>query len=239
MRFLVNQVINPKTSFKKTYIVMHWKTIVQRKIKLKIRLFATICFFSLITIPAFTQDNWELVKDEDQIKVYMNKKQQNKYLTHVRASSTTNKGSLEDYYSLMKDVDDYMSWMHGIKNIELLEKQKENEFTYYMLSDFPWPAKDRDIVISTKVLYEEDKDLVYTDSKHKNNVIPEKEDIRRIKKMDASWSFEQINPETIKIMYEGKIYSSIVLPDWLKQHVSYIGPFNTIKNIKATIESEK
>lgn len=212
---------------------MHWKTFSQ--IRIIIRLFTTICFFLFITISAFTQDNWELVKNDEQIKVYLNKKQQNKYLTHVRASSKTNKGSLEDYYSLMKDVDNYTSWMHGIKTIKLIEKHNKNEFTYYMISDFPWPAKDRDIVISTKVHYE--KDLVYTDAKKKENVVPEKEGIRRIKKMNASWSFEQINPETIKIMYEGKIYSSIVLPDWLKKHVSYIAPFNSIKNIKEQIES--
>lgn len=215
------------------------KMLSQKQIKLTAQLFGTIFILSFITISGFTQDKWELVKEDKQIKVYLNKKQQNKHLTHVRAFSKTNKGSLEEFYSLMKDVDDYMSWMHGIKKIKLLERQRENEFTYYMLSDFPWPAKDRDIVIKTKVHYEKNKALVYTNSQKKENVIPEKEDIRRIKNMHASWSFEQISPETIKIMYEGKIYSSIVLPDWLKNHVSYIGPFNTIKNIKETVESSR
>lgn len=215
--------------------IMQGKTNAHSNIRLTTHLFAAFFFFSLITNYAFTQDNWELVKDEEQIKVYMNKGRQDKKLTHVRASSETDKGSLRDYYTLMKDVDSYMSWMHGIKNIELLEKQKENEFTYYMLSDFPWPAKDRDIVISTKVYYKKDKGLVYTDSKKKANVIPEKEGIQRVEDMNASWSFEKIGHETIKIIYEGKIHSSIDLPDWLKKHVAYIGPFNTIKNIKEEI----
>ena len=225
------------TSFYKN-MPMHYKKLFQETVKSILRLFIIFFLTSLSAIPAFTQDNWELVKEDEQIKVYLNKKQNNKHLTHVRASSTTNRGSLKDYYALMKNVDNYKSWMHGIKNIELLERENENEFTYYMLSDFPWPAKDRDIVINTKVHYEKNKNLVYTDAENQQNMVPEKEGIQRLKKMSASWSFEQINPETIKIKYEGKIYSSIVLPDWLKKHVSYIGPFNTIKNIKEEIGGE-
>ena len=218
---------------------MLYKKLFQETIKSALRLFIIFFSTSLFAIPAFTQDNWELVKEEEQIKVYLNKNQNNKHLTHVRASSTTNRGSLKDYYALMKNVDNYKSWMHGVKNIELLERQTENEFTYYMLSDLPWPAKDRDIVINTKVHYEKNKNRVYTDAENQQNIVPEKEGVRRLQKMNASWSFEQINPETIKIKYEGRIHSSIVLPDWLKKHVSYIAPFNTIKNIKEEIGREK
>lgn len=218
---------------------IHTKKLFQEMIK-SILSFFTVFFLTLLfAIPASSQDDWELVKKDEQIKVYMNKNHNNKHLTHVRASSTTNRGSLQDYYALMKNVDNYKSWMHGIKNIELLERQNENEFTYYMLSDFPWPAKDRDIVISTKVHYEKNKNLVYTDAENQQNMVPEKDGIQRLQKMNASWSFEQINHETIKIKYEGKIHSSIVLPDWIKKHVSYIGPFNTIKNIKEEIGGEK
>jgi len=214
---------------------MDSKKLYQNTSKSTLRLFAVFFVTSLFATPAFTQDNWELIKEDEQIKVYLNKKQTNKHLTHVRATSTTNRGSLKDYYALMNNIENYKSWMHGVKNIELLERQNENEFTYYMLSDFPWPAKDRDIVISTKVHYEKNNNLVYTDAENQQNIVPEKEGIRRLQKMNASWSFEQINPETIKIKYEGRIHSSIVLPDWLKKHVSYIGPFNTIKNIKEQI----
>ena len=217
---------------------MHSKKLFQETIKSTLSLFVIFLLTSLFAIPVFSQDNWELVKEDEQIKVYMNKKRNNKHLTHVRASSTTTRGSLKDYYALMKNVDNYKSWMHGVKSIELVERQTENEFTYYMLSDFPWPAKDRDIVIKTKVHFERDNNLVYTDSENIENIIPEKDGIRRLQKMNASWSFEQVDPETIKIMYEGKIHSSIVLPDWLKKHVSYIGPFNTIKNIKEEIGGE-
>jgi len=218
---------------------MHSKKLLLKTIKKTIRLSTTFILFISFALPAFTQDNWELVKEDEQIKVYMNKKRNNKHLTHVRASSTTNKGSLKDYYALMKNVENYKSWMHGVKDIELLERQNENEFTYYMLSDFPWPAKDRDIVIGTKVYYEKDNNLVYTDAKNQKNKVAKKDGIQRIQKMNASWSFEQINPETVKIKYEGKIHSSIVLPDWLKKHVSYIAPFNTIKNIKEEIGDKK
>jgi len=135
----------------------------------------------------------------------------------------------------MTDIEGYKNWMHGAEEINLLRKLEENTFNYYMLTDFPWPAKDRDIVIQIEVYRDPDQKLVYTRAKNLPGHIPPKEDYERIQDMSASWEFKEIHPNKIQITYEGKINSGIPLPEWLAKHVYHIAPYNTIKNMKKQI----
>jgi len=192
----------------------------------------------VFTISGYGQDHWKLIKEKSEIKVFTNTKNSDSKLIHIKAISSVN-GSLEDCYNLIKDVDNYKSWMHGAEQISLIERKSPDEFSYYMLTDFPWPANDRDVIIRTKVHFKKKKRVVYTVSRNRKNVIPEKEDIHRVEKMRASWEFKEIDAETIQIIYEGHIHSSIELPDWLEERISYRGPFNTIKNMKKEIQSGK
>ncbi len=185
-----------------------------------------------------SQEKWELVKNDKQIKVYLNKNNKRDRMTHVKANSVTN-ASLDDCYELLKKVDKYITWMHGVEEIKIIQKSSPDKFTFYMLTDFPWPAKDRDVIIKTKVHYKKDKGIVYTDSQHEKDLIQKKEGIKRIQEMKASWKFKEIRPNKIKIMYEGRILSSVALPGWLKKHVAYIGPYNTIQNIKEKLSNDQ
>ena len=208
----------------------------------KIRKIFNILFSGLLILlvtpfNGISQENWELVKDDDQIQVYLNKNTKKERLTHVRASSVI-KASLNDCYELLKKVDKYKTWMHGVEEIKIVKKYSPDKFTYYMLTDFPWPAKDRDVIIKTQIHYNKNKGIVYKVTKNVRNLIQKKEDIKRIKDMNASWKFKEIQPNKIKIIYEGRILSSVKLPNWLKKHVSYIGPFNTIQNIREKINRD-
>jgi len=196
-----------------------------------------ITTFLLTSFYGVSQEKWELVKDDEQIKVYLNKNNKKDRMTHVKAISIT-EGSLNDCYELLKKVNQYQTWMHGVEEVKMVKKYTPDNFTYYMLTDFPWPAKDRDVIIKTKIHFKKDKGVVYTVSQNEKDIIHKKEDIRRIKDMNASWKFKEIEPNKIKIIYEGRILSSVKLPDWLKKHVSYIGPFNTIQNIKEKINGD-
>jgi ribosome-associated toxin RatA of RatAB toxin-antitoxin module len=202
----------------------------------KILLVGTTTFL-LTSFYGVSQEKWELVKDDEQIKVYLNKNNKKDRMTHVKATSIT-EGSLNECFELLRDVNQYKTWMHGVEEVKMVEEYTPDNFTYYMLTDFPWPAKDRDVIIKTKIHFKKDKGVVYTVSQNEKNIIHKKEDIRRIKDMNASWKFKEIEPNKIKIIYEGRILSSVKLPDWLKKHVSYIGPFNTIQNIKERINGD-
>ena len=190
------------------------------------------------TSSSYGQDNWKLIKEKSEIKVFTNTKHNDSKLIHIKAISSVN-GKLKDCYKLINDVDNYTSWMHGVTKISLIERKSPNKFSYYMLTDFPWPADDRDVIIKTKVHFKKKKREVYTVSRNQKNVIPEKEGIHRVEKMRASWKFKEIDTGTIQITYEGRIHSSIELPDWLEERVSYRGPFNTIKNMKKEIQNGK
>ena len=65
-----------------------------------------ITTFLLTSFYGVSQEKWELVKDDEQIKVYLNKNNKKDRMTHVKATSIT-EGSLNEYYELLREVNKY------------------------------------------------------------------------------------------------------------------------------------
>lgn len=194
-------------------------------------------FIILITLcyrySAHAQDDWDLIKNSEGIKVY-SKTSDNNENVEIKAVSSL-KGELKTFHKIMNDVPNYKKWMHAAEETTLLKRKNSSEFTYYMHSDFPWPAKDRDIVIKTVLHYKPENGEVYTVSKSVNGLIGKKDGINRIRDMEASWHFSEEGNEKVKVTYYGKITPSIQLPDWLAKIVYNTGPYNTIKNMREYI----
>lgn len=175
------------------------------------------------------EKNWELIEDTDGIKVYINS--ENDKFVDIKAVTYVY-GDILSFYNMLSDVADYEEWMPGAEKTRIIEREKRSEFIYYMRSDLPWPAKDRDLAIETIVHYKPDEGVVYTRSKDVPGIVDKKEDASRVKDMKASWRFEKMKGDKIKITYRGEIKPNIWLPDWLEEIVYSQGPYRTLKNIK-------
>lgn len=192
----------------------------------------TLCY----SYSAHAQDDWNLIKDSEGIKIYT-KSSDNGEKVEIKAVSSL-KGELKTFHKIMNDVPNYKKWMYAAKEISLLERKNSSEFIYYMHSDFPWPAKDRDVVIKVILHYKPENGVVYTETKSVNGLIEKKDGINRIKDMEASWRFSEEGDEKVKVTYYGKITPSIQLPDWLAKIVYNTGPYNTIKNMREYIKNK-
>jgi ribosome-associated toxin RatA of RatAB toxin-antitoxin module len=177
------------------------------------------------------EKSWELIKDLDAIKVHINTNAEN--LIEIKATSYTN-GEINQYYEMLSNVADYNQWMHGTKTSRIVHQEKDTKFTYYLRTDLPWPAQDRDITIETIIHYQPEQGLVYTSSQAVTGIIEPKKAVSRVKDVKASWRFENVEGQSnnIRITYHGKIKPNIWLPNWLQEIVYSEAPYQTIKNIK-------
>ncbi|MFP3860252.1 MAG: START domain-containing protein [Bacteroidales bacterium] len=181
------------------------------------------------------KDEWKLIKHSDEIKVYIKEESKNSDYVNIRAT-TESEGSLEAFATIMHDVPNYKNWMHSVEETYIVEEESNYHFSYYMLTNFPWPTKDRDVVLNMKFEWLPEEETFITHSKEKEGLVSEKNNIVRIQKVNASYSFTRQRNNNIRIEYKGKINPGVQLPDWIMEKVYHIAPYNTLKNLRQIVQ---
>jgi len=110
-----------------------------------ILLYLGLVFFAGVAHAA----EWELVKDADNIKVF----------TAVIAGSdykafrgeTIIKAELNQLMAVLDDTANFVQWMYNCKAPKLLYKASLLDRYQYLQNDFPWPAKDREMILRNEI----------------------------------------------------------------------------------------
>ena len=190
-----------------------------------------------MSFSAQAADNWELIKKDQGIRVY-SKSGISGELIEIKAISHIN-SALKPFVALMNDVENFKNWMHATQEAKIIQREGPYHYTYYMLSDLPWPARDRDVVLNLRIYKAEANRAVYIQSRNVRGVINEKDGVRRIQSVQTSWRFIPKNNGRIRIVFQTKIKPNVQLPEWLAKKVYHIGPYHTILNMRKMIRDEK
>ena len=104
--------------------------------------FLFTALFSLSTVILAAQNNWELRKDEDNIKVYT--KEVKGY--SIKASKVTSvlETTLSQLVAVLMDAENFYKVIPTSKSSKLLKKTSDNKRIYYVSTKAPWPVTDRD-----------------------------------------------------------------------------------------------
>lgn len=180
--------------------------------------------------------DWEVIKEEDGITVYARKSAGDEY--YIIKAITHKRTNLSALVALLKDAAHYTEWMHAAEESWLVNQHSKDEFTYYLHSNLPWPAEDRDVVVKTRIRQRNDK-VIVTKSTNIEGEIEPREDITRMKYLDASWKFEPTGYGKVRIVYKGKFLTHDYIPDWLQEEIYHVAPYNTIKNMRKAVSQPK
>ncbi len=191
----------------------------------------------VIAMPSQAENEWELIREEDGVRIYSRNSDDSPFI-RVKAVSNA-RGSLASFVALMNDVDNFKNWMHATKKSTLIERSGPYTYTYYMHSDLPWPARDRDVVLNLSIHQDEQTRAVYTQSTNLKGVKKKQEGIHRIESVKTSWRFVPKYDDRVKIVFTTKVMPNVQLPDWLADRVYHIGPYHTIQNMKDMVEKKK
>ncbi|MEM6687729.1 MAG: START domain-containing protein, partial [Bacteroidota bacterium] len=130
----------------------------------------------LVFSPLSAQKNWKLKKDKDDVKIYV-KSTESSSLKLFKAEMTV-KSTLDLVFDTILDGDKLKDWNYKALDSKLLNKS-ESEYLLWMALDLPWPIRNRDVVISCKVLKVTD-DIIKIDISTASDRYPENDDYYRI-----------------------------------------------------------
>ena len=192
--------------------------------------FANTFFIVFLLIP-FGQSNqemaWELKKEEDGIKVYT-REVEGSNIKEFKASSQIT-ASQETVFNILLNIPNYPKWIEDVDSSAILNKSDNKRDFYYQLS-LPWPVKDRDIAMSMKISYQEDKSILL-ELDGNANLIEEKNEFIRMNDVIGQWLVTPIDDNKCEVTYQFLADPEGFLPAWVVNIFIVDGPFKTLQNL--------
>lgn len=174
----------------------------------------------------FSSTDWELKKEENDIKVYLRKNEINnvEYLAETKINSNIN-----SILEIILDYDNSHKWMYKLEDSRILEKKYDSIFYVYFTMEMGWPLKKRDLVSDVKLRKEDD--FVSVNLSSVPDFIPEDDKYIRISDSKSVWTLSKINDSETKVTLQS--YAVIKgLPSFVVELFIIDGPIFSLSNLK-------
>ena len=118
-------------------------------------------------------------------------------------AETTFNVPLEKAAALILDVDHAGKWVPFVGSVKVLSRDdQKGEFLLYMVLDFPFPLKDRDLVVKGK-MSKDAQGMVSIQNKAIEGGYPLNPDYVRIQDYEGDWTFQKLGNQKVKVSTYG------------------------------------
>jgi hypothetical protein len=192
-----------------------------------------ILFFAL-ALNASAQKDWELSKDNDDIKVYTRKTDSSDFKSiKVEAVFT---GTCEKLAGIIMGVDKNIKWVYHTKSLRLIKKVNINELIYYEETSLPWPMKNRDQAIRITLFPDSINHALKITTVGESKAIPATSGIVRVPYFLGVWQVKEISNEKISIEYYLNVDPGGSIPAWISNMFVAKGPYETFVNLSKLLK---
>jgi hypothetical protein len=187
-----------------------------------------ISLFLLSFTPNSQENEWELKKEADGIRVYT-RDVKGSNIKEFKASSKLT-SSQETILNILFDIPNYPKWIEDVEDARILSKN-EKEMNFYYQLNLPWPLKDRDIAMSMKISPQEDASVLL-DLLGRDDLIEEGDDFIRMNNVVGKWLIRPIDDKNCEVTYQFLADPEGSLPAWVINLFIVDGPHQTLLNLE-------
>ncbi|PRY11633.1 START domain-containing protein [Pontibacter ummariensis] len=171
---------------------------------------------------------WKLVREANNIKVFT-VDADNTALQKVKVEALV-EGKWEKILPVFQDVANYDKWVFATERSSLIQIVSDREILYYIETDLPWPAKNRDAVLRMKIR-ESTAGEIIIDTIGEPNAGPVTEGNVRVPRFTDKWVFTKAGNSKLRITYYLAVDPGGSLPPWLINMFKAKAPLETISNL--------
>lgn len=191
-------------------------------------------WLSLLSLSVLGQE-WNLVKDKDDIAVYTRKIAGNA-IKDVRIKTTLNT-NLHELIAALEDFELQESWVRNTKESRKIEALSPAHFYFYVATDFPFPAKDRDAVIEYKRTQDPSSRVVDIAYKAFPDKLPIDPDYVRMPALIASYTLTPVAKNAVAVEYYIRADIGGSIPSWIINMAISVGPRDTMLSLREVLAS--
>jgi len=193
--------------------------------------------FSFNTI-CHAAGTWELVMDKDAIKAYV-REVPGSDIKEIRAVFTLN-ATMENIGEVLRDIPANTKWIPYCKVSKLIEMIHRNNLKVYTGMDFPWPVKNRDLVVESNTRYELDAGRAIVNLKSiKDDRHPENDDHVRITEFTGKYILEYIERNKTGLIYTYRVDLSGHIPVYVMNFLGKYTLYDTFQGLREMIKKPK
>ncbi len=177
---------------------------------------------------AFSQGTgWTLYSDKEGIKLYTKPTKADGTLQIRLLSSTT--ASIAAVLNTSRDVQNVKERIVNTKSLNILKVISVNEVYYQLISDFPWPLSDREVIVHAIINQDPKTKVVKVDSYSTPSYILENKDYVRV----YTWETHSISTPkpngTVEIDYWFTYNPRGSIPDAILESITKESTINGMK----------
>jgi len=188
-----------------------------------------IFFFLLFLSQLRGQEQWDLVKEDEGIKVFTRTNEVMSF-KEFKASAIV-KGKVNEFVSVLYDVNGLATWGHNISEARLLERPNDTIQIYYAVAKAPWPYKNRDGIYKNIFSW----DAVNRTLTVKISMLEDNRELSdKFVRMDGYgyWKVKEISANEIQIDFQMQVDPGGSIKAWMANMFVTDSPFYTMKGIR-------
>ena len=187
-------------------------------------------FFYLVSVPVF--GNWELVSNEDGIKIFEKYSKGSSVLAFK--GEMVSDSNIHELFTVIYDPKRKKDFLQNVVEFRPLRIVSSFKGVSYVKvgSNFPF-IDDRDVILESNidVRAKEKKILIFVKNSSLK-IVPEQEDTVRIPELQSLWTFEALGPSKTKVSYQSKTDPGGLIPKWLVNFANKTLPFKTLQKMR-------
>lgn len=183
-----------------------------------------------------SEPNWELIKDENGIKVFISETADSD-IVKAKTQTIIN-ASLEQVKATLDDIGHRHEWVPFLKISKALSEYQNNKRIEYSHFSAPWPASDRDFVYQIELIKSSDKKLVYRMYSVESELKPDDDSYIRADLFESSYTLEALDSETTAVELVFHADPKGWLPNWVINIIQRVLPFKILRNLRNRLNNE-
>jgi len=179
------------------------------------------------------QKDWELAKEKDGIQVFT-RTPEGSQVREFKANTVVN-ADVKSLENVMFDVDSYVDWQSNTSESMKFEVVSDTEEYLYIVTDVPWPMKDRDLVLHSLKQRSPDGKVSITLLSAPEKLATTTKAIR-MAEAAGKWVFTPLGDGKTEIFYTFYGDPAGSIPNWVINMFIVDGPYKTLTNLKQLVE---
>lgn len=187
-----------------------------------------------LTAPLTKAETAKLSINKNNIKVWTIDDPKNPAMSYK--AETTFNATIEQAVAVVLDVENAKQWIPHVAQAEILSRNdQKGEFTLYMVLDFPFPLKDRDLVVKGTVK-KDANGLIHIRNQAISSGKPVNPNFVRLKRYEGDWTFQKLADNKVKVTNSGFADPEGVIPVSVSNMFVQQQPYQMLQKMKVELE---
>jgi hypothetical protein len=192
-----------------------------------------VIFILMSVCTSLSAQSWTFVKEREGISLYTSQRENSSFKSFH--GEVDFKGDFEKVCGLIGDPSNLDWWADEVKNIQVLQFEKDKQIRYYFEYHVPWPFSNRDLVTNVQIKLDSLTGIKTIYSTPLPGAVPSKPGLVRVTDYWQKWTLQPLQDGMIHITLEGFIDPAGDVPAWLYNIVVVDIPLRLLRKVRERV----